>query len=408
MNLEDRYLQSLASSFVEPVEPQPAAQQEPTPVAGTVRPGAMQGEMRAIPETQLERSLYTLGVSLEEAGKSLDKYAPGSINDLLEELRIKKKVPVIGDLRLRDIIPFIGGTEKVEDPRTGETVTKEVGTPQALKMAGRGESLTTGTGFTTQMKPDVKAAAMDVGLTVAPVAKKAGQAAVKAGKKVLDATKDLPVGLSIKDVGAVKLADDLTVDVAPAVRTKNFKNWFGDSKVVDDQGKPLVMYHGTPANFEEFGTGPRGAIFVSSDPKFANDYAGGEYSFDIGGTPNIMPLYVKASNPFDYSNPEHVKKIQDLIPKTGEEYFDAPISDLSSGDWAIIELKVVQDAIKKAGFDAFYVKEEGVRNLGVFDPTQIKSAIGNVGTFDPKNPSIIRGAAAAPAVPAAMQDEESK
>lgn len=202
MNLEDRYLQSLASSFVEPVEPQPVAQPEPTPVAGTVRPGAMQGEMRAIPETQLERSLYTLGVSLEEAGKSLDKYAPGSINDLLEELRIKKKVPVIGDLRLRDIIPFIGGTEKVEDPRTGETVTKEVGTPQALKMAGRGESLTTGTGLTTEMKPDVKAAAMDVGLTVAPVAKKAGQAAVKAIK----ATEGLPVGAGVMPVGEFKSA----------------------------------------------------------------------------------------------------------------------------------------------------------------------------------------------------------
>ncbi|MBU2685689.1 MAG: GGDEF domain-containing protein, partial [Gammaproteobacteria bacterium] len=29
-------------------------------------------------------------------------------------------------------------------------------------------------------------------------------------------------------------------------KTENFKKWFGDSKVVDKQGKPLIVYHGTP------------------------------------------------------------------------------------------------------------------------------------------------------------------
>ena len=27
--------------------------------------------------------------------------------------------------------------------------------------------------------------------------------------------------------------------------TKQFKRWFGDSKVVDEEGDPLVVYHGT-------------------------------------------------------------------------------------------------------------------------------------------------------------------
>src|SRR5690606_2634929 len=31
-----------------------------------------------------------------------------------------------------------------------------------------------------------------------------------------------------------------------------FKKWFGDSKVVDDEGKPLVVYHGTDKDFEAF------------------------------------------------------------------------------------------------------------------------------------------------------------
>jgi len=44
------------------------------------------------------------------------------------------------------------------------------------------------------------------------------------------------------------------------VRTNEFKNWFGDwenkpnssSKVVDENGEPLVVYHGTPFNFDSF------------------------------------------------------------------------------------------------------------------------------------------------------------
>src|SRR5690606_5138263 len=35
-------------------------------------------------------------------------------------------------------------------------------------------------------------------------------------------------------------------------QTPEFKRWFGDSKVVDANGKPLVVYHGTKADFSTF------------------------------------------------------------------------------------------------------------------------------------------------------------
>ena len=35
-------------------------------------------------------------------------------------------------------------------------------------------------------------------------------------------------------------------------RSNEFKEWFGDSKVVDDKGKPMVVYHGTDKNFDQF------------------------------------------------------------------------------------------------------------------------------------------------------------
>jgi hypothetical protein len=40
-----------------------------------------------------------------------------------------------------------------------------------------------------------------------------------------------------------------------------------------------------------------------------------------------------------------------------------------------------------------------------FEPTQIKSAISNKGTFDPKNPDYLRGAGAATAGATATQEE---
>ena len=44
------------------------------------------------------------------------------------------------------------------------------------------------------------------------------------------------------------------------IHSKEFKNWFGDwehpnsktSKIVDKDGKPLVVYHGSPYKFTEF------------------------------------------------------------------------------------------------------------------------------------------------------------
>lgn len=41
--------------------------------------------------------------------------------------------------------------------------------------------------------------------------------------------------------------------------TKEFRDWFGDSKVVDKNGKPLPVYHGSTAKFSEFDPEKRGS-----------------------------------------------------------------------------------------------------------------------------------------------------
>src|SRR5690606_34674264 len=48
--------------------------------------------------------------------------------------------------------------------------------------------------------------------------------------------------------------DGITYDQTGQLQTDTeaFRRWFGDSKVVDAQGRPLVVYHGSPESFTEF------------------------------------------------------------------------------------------------------------------------------------------------------------
>ena len=72
---------------------------------------------------------------------------------------------------------------------------------------------------------------------------------------------------------------NLTEDQWLSVRTKAFKEWFGDwennpesaSKVVDKNGEPLVVYHGTTSEFSTFDV-TKGAIYHHSDKTSAKTY----------------------------------------------------------------------------------------------------------------------------------------
>lgn len=108
--------------------------------------------------------------------------------------------------------------------------------------------------------------------------------------------------------------------------------------------------------------------------------------------PHIMTLYVRAERPFDYENPAHVRQVAKWYKDNiGSEY--VPIGRgnmvrasnlpaiLKDGQWEAIETDDIQEAIKSLGFDSFYVKEHGRKNLAVYQPNQVKSATGNVGTY---------------------------
>lgn len=163
---------------------------------------------------------------------------------------------------------------------------------------------------------------------------------------------------------------------------KQVKKILPKTKVVDEEGNPKLMYHGTTESFEQFDPKTRGAIFASPDAAFTEDYLNkmrspvtGQYEYGSGA--NIRPVYIDAKKPFDYENEDHiqsvVKWIKDNIPDSAD-IAESIGKKLGGGEYYEIERPSVQTAIRGLGFDGFFVKEQGVKNIAVFNPNQIKSA----------------------------------
>ncbi len=112
------------------------------------------------------------------------------------------------------------------------------------------------------------------------------EAVVKGGKlagKAIQATKNLPIGMSIKLIDGT----DAVVPKAPAVNTPAFINWFSDSKVVDETGAPIAVYHGTGRpdrvgeQFKKSRATSGPMSFFTDNPEIASSYAKGKTDTSI-------------------------------------------------------------------------------------------------------------------------------
>lgn len=95
--------------------------------------------------------------------------------------------------------------------------------------------------------------------------------------------------------------------------TPEFKKWFGDSKVVDENGEPKIMYHGTP--FGKFSTFKGKQFFFSEDKNFAEYY--GEDKAIAQGIDNgieVIPAYLKVEKPFDPQNENDINNLLSTLP----------------------------------------------------------------------------------------------
>lgn len=194
---------------------------------------------------------------------------------------------------------------------------------------------------------------------------------------------------------------------AEPTESKAFKAWFGESKVVDENGRPLVVYRGER----------KGDTFEIFDPKqtetgaffFTNkrDAAMG-YIHENAKTPR--EFYIKMENMLDLSDPRlpvknpEAKRFVDEWGKKWKRWKDelsgeevTPWEALQNGDmWNAFPTRWadLQKAIKKAGYDGAKLPDSDgglwiqFDSYIVFDPKNIKS-VNNRGTWDAKSPNIL-------------------
>ena len=142
---------------------------------------------------------------------------------------------------------------------------------------------------------------------------------------------------------------------------------------------PNKGFHSTKANddFASFDSKKHseiGATFIAPIKEFSNPFL--KLNKKEGG--RVIPLQYSAEKTFDYENPSHVDEIMKHIRESSRESVK---QDIEHGYWQTIEGTLVQKAIKKSGFDSFAVKEFGVKNIGLFDDTKIRSTNA---AFDPQ------------------------
>lgn len=264
-------------------------------------------------------------------------------------------------------------------------------------------------------------------------------------------------GFTITDAMKEKASGGMPLFAREAAQTETpaFKAWFGDSKVVDAQGKPLVVYHSTSAESDfskfnkrvgdignHFGTLGQAEDRLSYTNKFGSEYK----------NPRIIPVYLSIKRPLRLKdagawNASNLKfQLLDIFPN------DATRIGSRWGNDGIKSTKDIREFIKSKGYDGvvyknigetagadeyrkavqiakmkfpaewygkssfstedqkqpFYIayreaedayqkfrEDAGEDSYITFDAAQIKSAIGNNGDFDASNPDIRFSRAAA-------------
>lgn len=151
------------------------------------------------------------------------------------------------------------------------------------------------------------------------------------------------------------------------VRTDAFKKWFGDwendaanaSKVVDENGEPLVVYHGSEEDFTVFDK-TRGRANMDVQGMFFSPWDDDARGYGS----NVRAFYLNIKNPANENKGYKALKMFQGQNGAGVK---------------------AREYLVSQGYDGLNNEDQ---EYVAFEPTQIKSATDNVGTFDAENPDI--------------------
>jgi len=184
------------------------------------------------------------------------------------------------------------------------------------------------------------------------------------------------------------------------VRTPAFKKWFGNwetdpenaSKIVDENGEPMVVYHGSAADFDVFDKKKLGSLTNTEIAQagffFASNKASADQYAFIGGLQNpymenklteSRAFFLNIKNPYKATNEEW----NDLLnwASDGSRKYTSPASLRKAN-------KDFKKSLLTDGFDG--IDFDNGLEIVAFEPNQAKLADGSNVTFDPEQASIKR------------------
>ena len=220
--------------------------------------------------------------------------------------------------------------------------------------------------------------------------------------------KDMPDTISIDGIDRPARNSDGQSIAQTEEGIRNFWRWFGDSGAVDEQGRPLVVYHSSGEEFNVFRKRyERDGVASAEEASSINRFGKGIFfssdssiSSKFGGT--TRSFYLKIDNLYE-------------VNLGGASYFDGTLHDPETGETILDDddkpMKVDNDFLPDEMAET-HLDDKGKYNTGIVvrgvyenipskrkpvpmsdtwivgNPDQIKSATGNNGQFDGKNPDI--------------------
>lgn len=157
-------------------------------------------------------------------------------------------------------------------------------------------------------------------------------------------------------------------------QSKEFTQWFGRSKVVNEDGSPKKLFHGTNAQFKEFSEKniiAQGGFWFAEKESFAKKFGN-----------RVSSYYLRIENPLDLSAAEDSYSLgqwREIFSDLGvrEVTFDSALSDFDEVQYTFPELLPnkgndlagdgnLTEKIRSSGFD------------GIHAPDEVKAASGHV------------------------------
>lgn len=173
------------------------------------------------------------------------------------------------------------------------------------------------------------------------------------------------------------------------------------------------FYHGSPSNkikafdpthpaadFEKSAE----AIYLSRDPSFSNSILpmGNAAGYRPGST--VYPVSANLGKHFDYEAPEGQQVIKEYLAKlhpvpSDEKELTQWMRDraltqskLKSGSWPEIENPEFQKHLIDTGHDSFSMQEAGRKNVGIFEPHNIRGKFADYNPDEAMNPDFMKAA----------------